>query len=136
MTLCDANPIYALVTKRQAALRSKCEVTLKAIQLPMITTWICFAEAMYLAGKEGGWPLQKLVWGYVEQEIIAFHDLSEIEWIRMIELMERYRDVPMDLADASLVAVAETLKINRIFTLDSDFYSYRMYKNQTFEIMP
>ncbi len=40
--------------------------------------------------------------------------------------MSAYRDTPMDLADASLVTLAETLAEHRIFTLDSDFYVYRM----------
>ncbi len=43
----------------------------------------------------------------------------------MRTLMQQYSDTPMDLADASLVAAAETLQINRIFTIDSDFHVYR-----------
>jgi uncharacterized protein len=39
--------------------------------------------------------------------------------------MGQYANVPMDLADASLVAVAECRGIRRLFTLDSDFYIYR-----------
>ncbi|MGE3595451.1 MAG: hypothetical protein AB7N70_07850 [Dehalococcoidia bacterium] len=40
----------------------------------------------------------------------------------MAELMEKYQDRPMDLADASLVAAAERLEQRRIFTLDDDFH--------------
>lgn len=54
----------------------------------------------------------------------------------MAELMEQYRNVPMDFADASLVSAAETLKVARIFTLDSDFYVYQRYGNQLFEVVP
>jgi hypothetical protein len=43
----------------------------------------------------------------------------------MKQLMEQYRNTPMDLADASLVTAAEALNFSRIFTLDSDFYVYR-----------
>ncbi len=42
----------------------------------------------------------------------------------------------MDLADASLVATAETLNQRRIFTLDRDFYIYRFRGNQSFEVVP
>ncbi len=49
--------------------------------------------------------------------------------------MEKYRDVPMDLADASLVAAAERLSLNRIFTLDSDFYVYRLYDKDAFDVL-
>lgn len=51
-------------------------------------------------------------------------------------LMEKYQDIPMDLADASLVAVAESQKIKRIFTLDSDFYVDRLYDKEAFEVIP
>jgi hypothetical protein len=50
--------------------------------------------------------------------------------------MKQYRDVPMDLADASLVAMAEVLNKRQIFTLDHDFYIYRLRGKQTFEIIP
>jgi len=42
----------------------------------------------------------------------------------------------MDLADSSLVATAESQKIKRIFTLDSDFYIYRLYDRDAFEVIP
>jgi len=51
-------------------------------------------------------------------------------------LMEQYRDLPMDLADASLVAAAEERALDRIFTLDSDFRIYRLPRGRTFTIVP
>ena len=55
---------------------------------------------------------------------------------RMYSLMEKYQDMPMDLADASLVATAETLQLRRVFTLDSDFRVYRVNEREPFEIVP
>lgn len=54
----------------------------------------------------------------------------------MRQLMEKYRDTPMDLADASLVVAAETLNLTGIFTLDSDFYVYRIKEIAAFEVVP
>ena len=51
-------------------------------------------------------------------------------------LMEKYADTPMDLADASLVAAAETQRLHRIFTLDSDFRVYRINGTNAFEVLP
>ena len=51
-------------------------------------------------------------------------------------LMAKYRDLPMDLADASLVAAAEALNLKRVFTLDSDFRVYRFRSRQAFDIIP
>ena len=53
----------------------------------------------------------------------------------MAELMEKYQDTPMDLADASLVAVAEDLSMRRVFTIDTDFYIYRLSDGSTLEII-
>lgn len=50
--------------------------------------------------------------------------------------MEQYQDLPMDLADASLVAAEESLNQRQIFTLDSDFYIYRFQGKLSFEIVP
>lgn len=44
---------------------------------------------------------------------------------RLIALSEKYKDVPMDLADATLIAAAETNNLKEIGTIDSDFYVYR-----------
>lgn len=49
--------------------------------------------------------------------------------------MERYRNVPMDFADASLVAAAETLRTRRIFTIDGDFCVYRVNDRDLFEVI-
>jgi len=54
----------------------------------------------------------------------------------MRELMEQYRDRPMDLADASLVAAAEASGDKRIFTIDSDFYIYQWNGREPFEVVP
>lgn len=54
----------------------------------------------------------------------------------MAALMEKYRDTPMDLADASLVAVAESRSLRRIFTLDSDSHVYRLADGSTLDVIP
>ena len=54
----------------------------------------------------------------------------------MRNLMLLYRKVPMALADASLVVLAEKTGLRRIFTLDSDFRIYRTADGGTFEIVP
>ncbi len=54
----------------------------------------------------------------------------------MAALMEKYRDTPMDLADASLVVVAESRSLRRLFTLDSDFRIYRLADGSVLEVVP
>ncbi len=55
---------------------------------------------------------------------VWFMDYTGVQ--RAFELMEHYADHPMDLADASLIVAAETLKTNKVFTIDrQDFETYR-----------
>ena len=66
---------------------------------------------------------------------IAFQGADDYE--RMRVLMQKYRDHPMDLADASLVRLAEERHVRDIFTLDErDFRTYRIHGRQSFRICP
>jgi hypothetical protein len=102
----------------------------------MVTTWPCFTEAMYLLHQARGHPAQAALWGLWTARRLVLHDLSNDEVGRVIALMEKYQDQPMDFADASLVATAEYLGLRRVFTLDSDFYVYRLADGSAFEIVP
>jgi len=62
-------------------------------------------------------------------------DITAIEVQRMDALMLQYQNVPMDFADASLIAVAESRGFRRLFTIDSDFYIYRLLDGSTLEIL-
>lgn len=135
MILCDASPLVALIDQTDRN-HNRCRSILPDISKPMITTWACLVEAMYLLGRYGGWTAQKALWKLVDAGLLILHIGTEEELARMKQLMEQYRDTPMDLADASLVAAAETLNQKRIFTLDSDFQIYRLSGNVPFEIVP
>lgn len=53
----------------------------------------------------------------------------------MATLMEKYHDTPMEMADASLIAVAESRSLHDIFTLDSDFYIYRLADGSSLRVI-
>lgn len=71
-----------------------------------------------------------------ERKALLLMDLSDRSAGLTRKLMEKYSRVPMSLADASLVALAELRGINRIFTLDSDFDLYRIGGRRTFVRIP
>ena len=54
---------------------------------------------------------------------------------RIRALLKRYASVPMDLADACLVAMAGELDASRVLTLDRDFRVYRWRKSRTFDML-
>ncbi len=135
MTLTDTGPLVALINRRDRA-HARCVAAVETLRGALLTTWPCFAEAMHLVGKSGGQSAQAELWDYVSDGTLRFHNLSAAEIAQMPLLMEKYRDKPMDLADASLVVAAQTLGAMRIFTLDSDFYVYRLENGAMLQIVP
>jgi uncharacterized protein len=102
----------------------------------MVTTWPVFTEAMYLLADAGGWPAQRALWGMIEREALVLAELQPPDIARTRALMEKYRDAPMDIADATLVVIAEARGLKRVFTLDSDFGVYRLRGREAFELIP
>ena len=136
-TLTDTGPLYAMVDpKGQPRQYARCKALLPLQPLPLMTTWPCLSETMYLTGKNGGWHMQKLVAEYVEVGMVRLHTPSETETQRILALMDKYQDRPMDLADASLVALAEARGYQRVFSIDSDFYMYRLADGSALEVVP
>ncbi len=135
MTLTDAGPLVALIDKGQKQ-HEACVAALDTLTLPLLTTWPAWTEAMYLLGRIAGWPGQNALWQFVLQEKLLVAPPSPQQLQRIYQLMEQYRDTPMDLADASLVALAEDKKLRRIFTLDRHFQVYRLLGKRRFEIVP
>lgn len=135
MTLVDAGPLVALHDARDRN-HSRCRDAIDGLGLPLVTTWPAFAEVMHLVGRAGGWTSQASLWKLVQRKDLLVAALSSTAVERAAALMEKYADQPMDLADASLVALAEERDLRRIFTLDADFRVYRLNGRRAFEIVP
>ncbi len=136
--LCDAGPLIALIDADDEH-HARCAAILPTLPVPLVTTWPCFTEAMAYAGGVGGWPMQQQLWRFMERGALEIYDLTDADRARMPVLMAKYRDTPMDLADASLVTAAEALGLRRVFTTDSDFYAYRIGTGRqagVFEVLP
>jgi len=136
VTLTDTGPLIALVNKNDPNHQRCLDVTKRLPAGPLVTTWPCFTEAMYLIFQAGGYPAQAELWRWRTAGRLLLHDLTGNEVDRMAAMMDKYKDRPMDLADASLVAAAERLDMQRIFTLDSDFYIYRLADGSALECIP
>ncbi len=80
---------------------------------------------------------RKMLWDFVLSDVIRVEDNTggDLERIRL--LIEQYGDLPMDIADASLVVLAERLRIYRVFTTDHRSFSvFRPRNAEAFEIFP
>lgn len=135
MTLVDAGPLIALIDAGEPE-HDRCRVALEDLRLPLVSTWPAFTEAIYLLGKAAGWPGQSALWRMVEREALMIAEVSGDLVLRCAELMRTYRDHPIDLADATLVALAEARDLRTIFTLDADFRSYRLRGGRHLRVIP
>ena len=132
--LVDAGPLVALLNARDEN-HERCVKVAGRIRSPLLTVWPAFTEAMYLLGFS--WKAQEALWKMVQREALAFLSLDKADYRRMRELMKRYRDLPMDLADAALVRVAEREKFREVFPVDRrDFNVYRPAHVKRLTIIP
>jgi uncharacterized protein len=135
MTLCDAGPLIAIIDADEPD-HDACLDALDDLALPLVTTWPAFTEAMYLLGQAGGIIGQRALWRLVHTGRLLLAELSPKVVGRSAELMDKYADRPMDLADATLVALAEEQGHRKVFSLDSDFHIYRIRGRQRFDVVP
>jgi uncharacterized protein len=135
VTLTDAGPLIALIDAGEPD-HDRCRETLEKLELPLVTTWPAFTEAVYLLGQAAGWPAQDALWKMIRRDALTLAELDFELTLRSSELMGRYRDHPMDLADATLVALAEARDLRMIFTLDEHFRTYRLANRRYLHVVP
>lgn len=130
MILVDTGPLVALFDPADGS-HERCVETLAAIEEPIATTTPVLTEAFHLLGPEsiGAHRLMDFI---ADGGLRVLHiDDSVLE--RAFESMKKYADRPMDLADASLVALAERLDLRTVFTIDrTDFAVYRIRRGHRF----
>ena len=132
--LVDTGPLVSLLD-RSDPYHLRCRETFSSLDDSLVTVWPVVTEAMYLL--RAYWQAQDALWEMIESGAVQVVPLGIDDIPRMRELMRKYRDLPMDLADAGLVRVAERERLRRIFTLDRrDFQVYRPSRIGRFTILP
>ena len=132
--LIDARPLVALLDRSDQWHR-RCRHAFGELDATLTTVWPAIAEAGYLLQKvdHGQQNLLRLF----ERKAVGVAHLDQADIPRIRELMDKYRDLPMDLADAAIVRVAERERINRVFTIDQkDFRVYRPTHIRHFTLLP
>ena len=107
---------------------------LAAIDEPLITTWPVLTETCHLLLARVGERSARTFIDSAARGAFEVFDLSREHLPRIGELMLRYAKLPMDLADASLVILAEHLGTGRILSTDQrDFGAYRWKNRKPFQ---
>ena len=132
--LVDAGPLVALFDRSDTH-HERVAAALKAIRDPLVTAWPPLVEAMYLLSFSQ--PAQMALWDLLETGALRLLPLGRDDVPRMRELMLKYHDLPMDLADAALVRLAEREDVRRVLTLDQrHFEVYRIARKGRFTVLP
>ncbi len=132
--LVDAGPLVALL-HRDDNDHEKCVEAIRNLPEPLLTTWMPVTEAMYLL--DFSVKAQAALLEMIERGAISVLQVETTDLRTINSLMNKYHDLPMDFADATLVHVANREHIDRIFTLDRrDFSIYRLSSGRVFTIIP
>lgn len=130
----DTGPLVAISSKRDAY-HDACRRQADEIAGPVFTTWLVMTEAAWLLRHEDSSiePLLNLIAaGQIECQHV---DLTAVDWMK--ETAAKYADLSPQLADLSLLYLAEQHRTRNIFTLDRrDFLVYRTAAGEPFNLLP
>ena len=132
--LADTGALLAYLD-RSERWHERCRAALVELRLPLVTSLAVLTELFHLVGDR---PREvEAAWGFVRSGALTVLPLSDLELADLESLMRRYRDRPMDLADATLVHLAQRESISTVFTIDhDDFETYRIGGRKRFRILP
>src|ERR1700690_2609372 len=132
--LADTGPLVAILSRRDEHHRT-CVEALHDLPGPLFTCWPVITEAAWLLRRDPAAVhqlLHSLDTGFLELLPLTTADAKPIAAI-----LKKYRDIRIQLADATLVHLATRDGLDTIFTLDQrDFSVYRLQKGRAFRILP
>jgi len=132
--LLDTGAFVALLDRSEAT-HKRCLDFFSSFRGTVYTTEPALTEALYLLGPSV--KAQRICIDFILKGGATMVPQSAASLSRAALLMEKYHDVPMDFADATLVVLAEETGIDKVFTLDKrGFQAYRIHGRRAFVIAP
>ncbi len=131
MILMDTGPLVALFNAKDNY-HSRCCSVFQSLREPLLTTVPVLTEAFHLldVGSQRALALNQ----FLQKQGLGVWMLDDEALKTALLLMEKYADAPMDFTDASLVAAAQFVRTNRIFTIDrDDFCTYKIPSGHSFK---
>jgi uncharacterized protein len=132
--LLDTGGLVSLLDRSQR-LHGACMDVFDGWTAPVVSTEAVLTEATHLLGRVPGGGRACLDFFLSGAAILVPTTLASLRRCRA--LLEKYADLPMDFADATLVVLAEELGTNLVFTTDRrDFTVYRIGRRRRFQVLP
>ena len=121
--LLDAGPLIALFDSSERHHRPV-KAFLKDHPYRYVSTIAVFTEVSHML--DFNTCAQRDFYEWVMYKGVIISDINQHDLPRLVELTQKYADLPMDFADATLVITAEKTGIREIISLDKDFDIYRL----------
>lgn len=132
--LLDTGVWYAILDRRERA-HGPCVEALQGVTGRLLSTEAVLTETLWLL--EGARAGPRRCAEFVRRGAVILVPTSAQSLTRAVDLMEKYRNVPMDYADATLVTLGEELGLDTVLTLDHrGFGVYRLHGRRPFQILP
>lgn len=126
----DSGPLIALFDRDDDFHEPVCDFLRNYIGT-LHSTLAVLTEVSHLLDFSVQAQLDFLSW--VQAGGVTLHSIDSDDLSRICELTKKYSDLPMDFADATLVHIAEREKINKVISIDRDFYIYRKNNRQALD---
>jgi len=126
-TLIDSGPLIALFDRSDRYHTHVIEF-LKTYKGELITSWAVLTEVSHMLDFNLKVQIDFLKW--IERGGARVYEISQSDIAHIRVMMEKYIDIPMDLADGTLMYIANVENIKEIISIDSDFDIYRTLKKQ------
>jgi predicted nucleic acid-binding protein len=131
--LLDTGALIGLLDRSQSV-HTACIEFFETWNGPIVTSEAVLTEASHLLSDLRGGPAACL--DFILDGGVVLAPSTELTLRRCRTLIEKYSDVRMDYADATLVVLAEELNTDLIFTVDGDFRIYRIRGRRQFRLLP
>lgn len=136
MLIVDAGPLFASAWQGERD-HERCAHLLQTHPPPLQVPALAAAEAAYLMGARLGATAELALARAFASGELSMEPVHPADWDRIVTLMEQYVDMPLGMADASLIASAERLGAHEIATLDRRHFSAVRPKHvETFTLLP
>jgi len=136
MLIVDPGPIVAIAKDRDPD-HHAVRAVLEAHQGSLVTTPLVVTEAGWLIRSQLGIVAEIIIYRSIASGELRVETLTLDDWDRIAELVDTYKDIGLDAADASIIAIAERLNQTTIATLDErDFRIVRPAHTGMFELLP
>jgi predicted nucleic acid-binding protein len=125
ITLIDSGPLIALFDKNDK-FHEQILSFMKSYEGELLTTWAVMTEVSHMLDFNLRVQLAFLEW--IERGAVTIYEINQSDLRTIIPMIKKYTNVPMDLADSSLMFIAQKENITDIISIDSYFDIYRTLK--------